>query len=126
MARRHAMLIASGLVLSACAIDQSHTESSAVFRSPADYVGKQVHVGGYIHDSFEDANIWPSRSESERDTVGLGLISNRAEGHSGPLHNQTRCVTGEVVRTGCAADNICTWSSFPYAVKLATDDLAER
>ena len=126
MARRHSALITSGLLLSACATDLSHTESSAVFRSPSDYVGKQVRVCGYIHDSFEDANIWPSRSASQRDTVGLGLISNRAQGHSGPLHNQTRCVKGVVVRTGCAAENICTGSNFPYALKLADGEYAEN
>jgi hypothetical protein len=79
-----------------------------------------VHLCGYIRDAFEDGNIWINRrAVDEQGGLGLGFISDRLSGAPGPWHDQTRCVTGVIVRTGCAQDNICTWSNFPYALSVS-------
>jgi hypothetical protein len=118
-----ALCLSSGCAGSAYERQSNH----AVFSDPASYIGKQVRVCGYIHDTFEDQNIWIDRRAMESDDgLGLGFMSNRKADTPSEWHQHTRCVTGEIVRTGCAEDAICSWSSFPYALKTAgTDKLTE-
>lgn len=112
----------AALVLGACASSEPRTEDSGVFRNLQNYVGQEVRLCGYIRDVFEDGNIWINKRAVDEDGgLGLGFISNRALEAPGPWHNQTRCVTGEIVRTGCAQENICSWSNFPYALRVSIE-----
>lgn len=110
------------LLILGCTSTSSSDNYSAVFLHPQDYVGKQVHLCGYIRDDFEDKNIWVSRRAMKKDGAGLGFISDRRTEGPGQWNDQTRCVTGEIVRTGCAQENICSWSNFPYALKVIGDE----
>lgn len=112
----------AALALGACASPELRTDDTEIFRAPQNYVGQQVGLCGYIRDTFEDRNIWANQHAVDEDgDLGLGFISNRALEAPGPWHNQTRCVTGEIVRTGCAQESICSWSNFPYALRVSID-----
>ncbi len=112
--------VAMMLFVTACAGVQSRNEETAVFLQPQLYVGKTVTVCGYIHDRFEDNNIWPS-AFSDRDTgAGLGFIAARQSGEESQHDGHKACVVGEIVRTGCGEDQICSWSNYRYALKEAS------
>jgi hypothetical protein len=96
----------------------SSEESAAVFANPSAFVGRQVHLCGYIHDTFEDSNIWPTRRAATGDGPGLGLISSRDSPRPGVLHNQTKCIDVEITRSGCGQEMICDWSHFEYAARV--------
>jgi hypothetical protein len=108
------------LVLGACVSADQSNEDREIFRNPRDHVGQRVRLCGYIRDAFEDGNIWVNQRAMEADGgLGLGFISDRPPETSGPWHGQIKCVTGEIVRTGCAEENICPWSNFPYALRAS-------
>jgi hypothetical protein len=107
------------LLLVACAGGGRVSAGSDVFRNPAEFVGQTVRVCGYIHDRFEDQNIWVSRRViAEPKGPGLGFISGKNSVKPSRWDNRETCVTGRVEKTGCAETMICNWSSFPYALRL--------
>ena len=90
---------ATALWVAGCAGAVPDNESEAVFSNPAAYVGKQVRLCGYIHDRFEDTNIWPSRSASLRGERELGFFDDdKARMHE--LDGKSVCIKVEIVRTG--------------------------
>jgi hypothetical protein len=109
------------LTVWACASGGSTSANLDVFRNPQNFLGQQVRLCGYIRDAFEDSNIWVTRRALDEDGLGLGFLSDRALQAPGPWHAQTRCVTGEIVYTGCAKENVCGWSNFPYALKVSIE-----
>ncbi len=113
--------------LTVCACVSAGTAGNLnVFRNPQSFVGQQVRLCGYIRDAFEDGNIWASRRAMDEDGLGLGFVSDRDPEAPGPWHEQTRCVTGEIVRSGCAEENICFWSHFPYALRVSLKHAGRR
>jgi len=93
-------------------------EGAAIFVDPSAFVGRQVRLCGYIHDTFEDSNIWPTTRAARTDGSGLGLISDRSSHAPGALHNRNTCIDVEIVRTGCGQEVICDWSHFEYAARV--------
>jgi len=97
----------------------------SVFEHPENYVGQHVRLCGYIHEQFEDTNIWISRQSSE-DPHGLGLefISATYSANSpSRWHNRTACVTGTIFKTNCfeeldGKEIICTRTLFGYGIEL--------
>lgn len=117
--RKHATVVIM-LAVAACSGIQSRDEQMTVFLQPQLYVGQSVTVCGYIHDRFEDSNIWPS-SYSDRDLgAGLGFIAARQADEKSRYDGHTACVVGEIVRTGCGEDQVCSWSNYRYALKEET------
>lgn len=116
---RSAIRVAAGLlagvaIYSGCVATPEHMESSAnIFHSPERYVGEVVTLCGYIHDRFEDGNIWPSREMGG----GVGFIPSRSPDVPSDFDGKVACVTGQIVETGCGASKICTWSSYRFALK---------
>jgi hypothetical protein len=93
--------------------------SSDVFHNPQNYVGQTVRVCGYIHDAFEDQNIWISRRViHEPQGPGLGFISESNASGPSQWNNRDTCVTGRIERSGCGIELICSASNFPYAVRV--------
>jgi hypothetical protein len=107
------------ILLTSCLVGKQDSSSSDVFYHPQNYVGRTVRVCGYIHDAFEDQNIWISRNViHEPRGPGLGFISGNASPGPSPWNNRNACVTGRLERSGCGADTICSASNFPYAVRV--------
>lgn len=104
----------------ACAgrFDQPSQEVANVFENPSRYVGEQVEVCGYVRTGFEESNIWlDRRSMREGYGAALGYIVGSTVHSTSDTSTEYGCFVGEVVRTGCAVERICHWSSFEYAVR---------
>lgn len=92
--------------------------SDDVFSKPAAYVGQTVQVCGFFHEEWENSNVWRNEAAAKALEPGLGFIpATRAKSERGKYHLKYVCVRGEIVRTGCGVDLICTWSIYPFALK---------
>lgn len=115
------LLLGSALCLQSCA-GHDWDQSDEIFASPSLFVGRSVQVCGYFRFAPEDTNVWRRkslwddrvRSPANPDEV-LGLQAEPFDwGRS--LHNRSVCVMGEITRTGCGEESICTSSNSPFAV----------
>lgn len=89
-----------------------------VFSRPVAYVGHSVQLCGFFHEQWEDSNVWRNEAAAKALEPGLGFIpAARAKSELGKYHLSYRCVRGEIVRTGCGVDLMCTWSIYPFALK---------
>jgi hypothetical protein len=89
-----------------------------VFSRPVAYVGRAVQLCGFFHETWEDSNVWRNEAAARALEPGLGFIpAPRAKLERGKYHLKHSCVRGEIVRSGCGVDLICTWSTYPFALK---------
>lgn len=115
------LLLAAGiLTLTACATISAR--DADIFERPELNLEQEVTLCGYIRSAFEDNNIWIDRNawvlRADGDPhVGLGLRPDPYD-LLARKHDRRGCVRGEVIRTGCGEEAICTDSSFPYAIRL--------
>lgn len=109
-------LLAMTLLL---ACQSSPTSDVRAFEYPAEYVGREIYVCGYVNIGFESSNIWRSRREAvESRGVGLGL--ERVQEWVPPAGERNishQCFHAVVFRSGCGGELICNSSSFDYAVR---------
>lgn len=89
-----------------------------VFNSPEKYLGQHVTVCGFVHDRFEDQNIWPSRATVDGET-GLGLEIDVSGSEKSAIDGKTICLEGQLIRRGCGTDLVCTASNYEFALRIS-------
>lgn len=108
-------------LVTACVAGQRRSMSGEVFQHPERFVGQAVSLCGYIHDRFEDANIWISRrAEREPHGLGLGFASDQTSHRPTPWDNRVACVTGRIERSGCGEGTlVCLHTEHAYELVLS-------
>jgi len=110
------------IVLAGCgSLSQTAGDYDEIFTNPRMFLDTQVTVCGYVHDRFEDQNIWQRRPQYAAEPRGLGLLVSRQPAEASRIDGGYGCLTGTIVFTGCAQQMICAWSNFPYALRVADD-----